>query len=189
MFSELEYLRGNFVFLRKIVESDAPVTFEWRNSQHAKFMHEGAKSVSEQRKWIQNRPSNEVNFVIESYETGPCGMYSLVAINEKDKSAEQSRLLIPNSPPTKPYVVEAMKIVLSFGFEYLNLNLITGKVLELNTRVLLMHEYFGNSVDRSKYETTEILNEKYPLVNIALSRETYFKITQQKLAQYLIKYE
>jgi RimJ/RimL family protein N-acetyltransferase len=152
------------------------------------MLHEGSRNIDEQTQWILNRPTTEENFIRESYKNGPCGMYSLISINQDNQSAEQSRLLIPYNFSNEPYVVEAMKIILFFGFEFLELSLITGKVINRNTRMILMHEYFGNRILEETSEKTQIKDEFYPLVNIELTRERYFEVAKPRFAKYLKKF-
>ena len=181
-------LVGKFVFLRKINADDAEITLDWRNSRKAELLHAGAKSIQDQKFWINSRPTSEYNFIIESLTEGPCGMYSLISVDLKNRTGEQSRLLIPENHKGKPYVVEAMKLLLSFGFDQLNLVSITGKVLAENKRMILMHEFFGNRIKTEKKEETIIMGQVHPLVNIELSKKEYTEYTKLKIEEYLQRY-
>lgn len=138
-------LRGEFVSLRPLDESDAEMTLRWRQSDRAALLNRGAGSVAEQAEWIRTRPASERNFVIELSDGRPVGMLSLVGIDPVNRHAESARFLIGDEDAVRgvPAAVEAMKLLYGLAFDELGLERVWGTVAADNRRMVKWQRYLG----------------------------------------------
>ena len=109
------------------------------------LLNSGAITLDEQIKWIESRPSNEYNFIIELKNGMPIGMLSLVGIHATNRHAETARFLIGDEESAKgiPAAVEAMKIIYEFAFDELKLIRIFGTVASDNSLMVKWQKYLG----------------------------------------------
>lgn len=138
-------LTGDFINLRVLHLNDASNTLRWRTSDRAALLNFGATSLDNQRKWIESRPSNEYNFIIQLKNGLPIGMLSLIGINTVNRHAETARFLIGEEEATRgiPAAVEAMKLIYAFAFEELHLIRIFGTVASGNSLMVKWQKYLG----------------------------------------------
>ncbi len=138
-------LTGNFINLRVLHSTDASTTLRWRTSDRASLLNFGATSFNDQRKWIENRPSNEYNFIIQLKNGFPIGMLSLIGINSVNRHAETARFLIGEEDAVRgiPAAVEAMKLIYEFAFDELNLTRLFGTVASGNSLMIKWQKYLG----------------------------------------------
>lgn len=138
-------LSGDFVNLRTLHSNDAANTLRWRTSDRASLLNFGAISLDDQRKWIESRPSNEHNFIIQLKNDFPIGMLSLIGINPFNRHAETARFLIGEEEAVKgiPAAVEAMKLIYEFAFDEMNLTRVFGMVASGNQLMIKWQKYLG----------------------------------------------
>jgi len=139
-------LVGRFVRLRPLRVEDAPLTFQWRQSQRAALLNRGAQTVADQAAWIAARPRSEHNFIIERLDTGqPVGMLSLTDVDLVHRRAEPGRFLIgePAAVHGIPAAVEAMQLLYELAFERLELIRVYGTVAADNPLMLKWQKYLG----------------------------------------------
>lgn len=136
---------GEFVNLRLLDDKDAEVTLKWRESDRASLLNKGAQTIEDQAKWINSRPVNEYNFIIETKDEKPLGMLSLVAIDTVNKRAESARFLIGDKDGAKgiPAAVEAMKLLYELAFYELKLNRVYGTIASDNKQMIKWQKYLG----------------------------------------------
>lgn len=138
-------LVGEFVNLRPLEANDASLTLSWRSSDRASLLNAGAISLNEQIDWIESRPTNEFNFIIELINGIPIGMLSLIGVNPINRHAETGRFLIGEEDAVKgiPAAVEAMKLIYEFAFDHLNLTRLYGTVASGNPLMVKWQKYLG----------------------------------------------
>lgn len=136
---------GEHVRLRPLRPDDAEMSFAWRRGSRTRFLNPGASTVSEQRAWIETRPPNERNFIIELRSGMPVGMLSLVGIDIVNRHAEAGRFLIgePESVRGIPAAVEAMLLLYELAFDELRLHRIYGTVASDNTLMIKWQKSLG----------------------------------------------
>lgn len=138
-------LVGSYTNLRPIRVDDAETTLRWRSSERASMLNAGATTMHEQLKWIESRPSNEYNFIIELSNAAPIGMLSLIGVNLTNKNAETARFLIGDKDLVRgvPVAVEAMKLIYEFAFDELRLVRLFGTVPSGNSLMIKWQKYLG----------------------------------------------
>jgi len=138
-------LIGSYTSLRPIQIDDAEVTLRWRSSDRASMLNAGANNLDEQVNWIESRPPNEYNFIIELSDFTPIGMLSLIGINSIHRHAETARFLIGEEDLVRgiPVAVEAMKLIYAFAFDELRLVRLFGTVASGNPLMIKWQKYLG----------------------------------------------
>lgn len=136
---------GEFINLRALGVEDAEITLGWRNVDRARHLNAVNSSLVEQKKWIENRPRSELNFIIEMKDSRPIGMLSLVGIDLVNKHAESGRFLIGDEEAAKgiPAAVEAMKLLYELAFDRLGLVRIFGTIASGNPLMIKWQKYLG----------------------------------------------
>lgn len=140
-----EVLVGRHVDLRPLAASDADLTFRWRNSARAGLLNQGAGSVEQQARWIEDRPQSERNYVIALKSGEAVGMLSLVDIDLHNSRAETGRFLIGEEERVKgvPAAVEAMALLYDLAFNRLGLSRLYGTVAAANTLMIKWQKFLG----------------------------------------------
>lgn len=138
-------LEGRYVLLRPLRVEDAQLTLGWRVGDRTGHLNRGAQTLAEQITWIESRPRDEVNFVIELRSGVPVGMISLVGIDTVHKRAEPARFLIGEPAAVKgiPAAVEALKLLYQLAFDELKLQRIYGTVAADNHLMIKWHKSLG----------------------------------------------
>ena len=138
-------LRGKYVTLRPLRVDDAELTLVWRQGDRTTFLNRGAETVTQQRAWIESRPDNELNFVIELRSGPPVGMISLIDIDMVHLRAEPARFLIgePDAVRGVPAAIESMKLLYQLAFDELKLRRIHGMVASDNVLMVKWQKFLG----------------------------------------------
>jgi RimJ/RimL family protein N-acetyltransferase len=177
-------ITGTWVNLRSLNAEDADLTYKWRLSDRANLLSAAPKSIENQRDWIQNRPPNEHNFIIELAGSGaPVGMLSLVSIDTEAKIAETGRFLIgePEKVVGIPAAVEAMLLLYQFAFGQLDLYRLYGIVSSENSRMIKWQLYFGMKIEGTWREHLSSKDGRRDAVLFGLLRPEYELVTKPKL--------
>jgi diamine N-acetyltransferase len=138
-------LSGEFVNLRPLEVADAELTFHWRSTERARFLHAGARTVEHQADWIAGRPESEYNYVIELVDGRPVGMLSLTGIDRVHGHAEPGRFLIGEEAAVQgiPAAVEATKLLYGLAFDDIGLVRVCGLAAAENTLVVKWQKFMG----------------------------------------------
>lgn len=183
-------LSGEFVNLRKLVLEDAEQTFKWRSSERAHLLNKGAQSVKDQAAWIANRPSNEMNFIIELKSRDSAqnliqsvGMLSLVAIDLHNMHAESARFLIGEEEKVKgkPVAVEAMKLLYEYAFTELKLRRIYGTIAEENHMMIKWQKYLGMKEEGRLRQHYKINDRYQDALCFGILSEEYYNLALPKM--------
>ena len=138
-------LLGQHVNLRPLRIEDAELTLAWRQGGRTTFLNRGAQTVPEQMAWIESRPADELNFIIELHSGQPVGMLSLIGIDTVNRRAESARFLIgdPAAVQGVPAAVESMKLLYQLAFDDLKLQRIYGTVASDNRLMIKWQKFLG----------------------------------------------
>lgn len=178
MRSLVQTLDGRFVDLRPLRPDDAQLTFQWRQSNRARYLNAGAASVERQADWISSRPASEYNWIIQLKDGSPVGMLSLIDIDELNSRAETGRFLIGDEEKAKglPVAVEAMALVYDFAFNTLGLSRLHGMISAGNTLMVKWQKYLGMVEEgrlREHYRTESGVQDA---VVLGILREDYHSV-------------
>lgn len=157
---------------------DASKILGWRQSDRARFLHEGARTLEEQIAWMSVRPSTEFNFVIECTCGSAVGMLSLVDVDENSRSAEPARFIIDRRHSRGGFAVSAMALLYDFAFRELSLELLKGHIAQANKAMLRWHVHFGMEVIGETESEVDIRGVGRSLVSIELRAGKYWAFTE-----------
>jgi len=119
-------------------------------------------TIEAERNWIQKTLENcDLQFAIVDLETdeliGNCGFPML---NNKDRTAEVGIFIGAENNRGKGYGSEALKLLLDFGFNYLNMHSIMLKVMSFNERAIACYKKVGFK-EAGRLRESYFLNGKY----------------------------
>lgn len=144
--ARIRKLIGQKCFLSPIELADAETYTRWLNDMELISMLTLANSVInvETEKEFLQALSKEHNYGIVDLKTdeliGTCGF---VNMDKDNRSAEVGIFIGEKSFWNKGYGTEAMKLLLDYGFAYLNLHNITLKVYDFNKNAIQSYTKIG----------------------------------------------
>jgi len=99
-----------------------------------------------ERQWIEEKikaTSTETLFTIETQAGDYLGGISLFKIHPVEHHAELGVVIGDKSQWSKGYAAEAMELIIEYGFNQLNLNMIYLEVIEFNERAAALYKRVG----------------------------------------------
>lgn len=159
-------LVGERIYLSPISIEDTEKYVEWMNDfkvTDGTGRSNGLITIEDEKAWINNNSSNssDINFAIVNLENdkliGNCG---IMEINYKDRTAEVGVFIGDESNRNKGYGSETLKLLLDFGFNYLNLNNIMLVVKSFNERAIACYKKVGFK-EFGRRRESYFLNGKY----------------------------
>ena len=142
---------GEKVRLRSVELSDLDDIMKyWNNLKLRRFLNTVLPiSRGEEEEWIRStwkskKEGKEFIFTIEKLDTNKfLGMSGLHNVDWINRSAELGIAIHAEENWNKGYGTDAMKVLLKFGFDYLNLHRIELNVFVFNKRALRVYEKVG----------------------------------------------
>jgi len=132
-------IKGKFIYLKKIVISDANFIYRLRKKKNISlFLHNPPKSLCAQKKWMISNIKNKRNldFIILSKKNNKkIGTIALNNITKKD--AEWGRWISQGNIIEN---IESVIVLLDFGFNHLNLIKIYSLTNKKNKKVINFHK-------------------------------------------------
>lgn len=185
-----DILLGNYIKLRKVVIEDALDIYDWRTGNAGKFLHHPiGYNVEMQKKWIINRPDNEINYIIINKLTNEkVGMISICECNFTDKVAEVGRLLLKDYYLNKsnPFGLEALLICYDYVLNKMKFRKITGTIASLNSNMLKLQLFLGMKQEGLLSKHT-FINNQYTDIHILSIFSDQFNQDYFKKINFLLK--
>lgn len=147
----MKYFRkivGEKVYLSPVCMEDAEIYVKWFNnmdfSDRLHQSHKNNNMISE-KEWLQNTlEKGEPNFAIVRKEDdtliGNCGIMNIDSVS---KTATVGIFIGDIENRGKGYGSEALKLLVQYGFNYLNLNNIDLKVFDFNENAIVCYKKVG----------------------------------------------
>lgn len=148
-------LYGKRVRLRLLESGDLRAIAEWRNKPEIadNFFSSWPIALSEQQYWHQKylQTANDRMFIIEitiqvkdAKMWQPIGTLSLCNINYRNQVAELGRVMLGDKKHEKQgYMSEAIKLLLDFAFDAININRVYVETFEENRKAIALYEGCG----------------------------------------------
>ena len=120
-------LEGELVVLRPRVEDDLPLFARWhgdpdvRHWLHMSEMPDQSLEVERQRWSVVRNDPTRVSFVIETLDGVPIGNIGLIGIDVAHRRAELGIAIGEKDHWGRGYGTDAMRVILRFAFDTLNL--------------------------------------------------------------------
>lgn len=159
-----EMLKGKQVALREIRKSDLPFFVKWMNDPEiTQYLTVYLPmTMEEEEEWYENigKKKNSVYFAITTSDDKLIGNIVLNKINEKNRCATLGIVIGDKNDWGKGYGREAIKLIVKYGFETLNLHRIELKYYDFNERAKKCYEKAGFKLEGMKRES-HYINGKY----------------------------
>ena len=147
-------LFGKRIRLRAAEREDLPIFIQWLNDPDVteNLMIFAPMSLYEEERWFEKMMSGPIAehvMVIDARNSNsptryqPIGTCSFMSINPRHQSAELGIMIGEKSYWDQGYGTETMRLLLSFGFETLNLHRIWLRVYAKNQRGIRAYEKAG----------------------------------------------
>jgi RimJ/RimL family protein N-acetyltransferase len=142
-------LEGKRIRLRPLSKDDLDAIMEWVNDEEAtRTLLIGRFPMTREAeiKWIEERTASdakEVTYVIETIAGEYLGGISLLHFQQVERIAELGIVIGKKAAWGKGYGTEAMRLMVAYGFEQLNLHMIHLSVLADNPKAVHIYEKVG----------------------------------------------
>lgn len=164
---------GQNIRFRSPERNDLPIFVRWLNDPEVRYGIAMFLPMSQAREeeWFENmlkRPATEEGMVIEVRGPGPQGQESWTAIGNcgfmdidwRNRNAEFGIMIGEKSYWNKGYGTEAVKLLVSHGFQTLNLHRIWLRVFATNPRAIKAYQKAGFTHEGTKRQA-EYLDGQY----------------------------
>ena len=171
-------LKDNELVCRAIDENDASCLLEMINDAEIENAVVGWSfpvSMIAQKEWIANlgKDKSNIRYAID-LGNGMIGMASLSAIDFKNKTANLNVKLLKNARG-KGYASRAIKLLIKYCFEELNLNCLTAKILAENAASNNLFTNLGFYLEGSLRKRVFKGDEYHDLNSYSYLRDEYDK--------------
>jgi RimJ/RimL family protein N-acetyltransferase len=142
------FYEGERVYLRPIELADEFALRKWLNDPAVRngLVHQPPLNAARERAWIEAQGMNpeEYHFgIVARAGDRLIGMVSLIKIHLVNRSAELVILIGDPDYQSRGFGTEAVRLVVRYGFEEMNLNRIELGVYATNTRAIRCYEKAG----------------------------------------------
>ena len=172
--------------LRALTQEDSEKILVLRASSRVKFLHKIENTLEQQKQWIQDHSETELNYAIESNNGNFIGTISIYKIAKN--SAEVGRFVLERNYLNTGYGIMALLAVYEICFDRMNLDYVFGTVAEKNKLMLNFHTYFGMDIRLGPRLLDNINDSMQEIIEIVLTKQSYYVISHPKLIQFLSKY-
>lgn len=159
---------GENVYLSPATLEDVEIYTKWMNDFNITDYTGASSSIyslEKEREWLESKlkySSNEDMFfdIVAVNGDRLLGNVNLMKIDYIDRKADLGILIGENSDRNKGYGTEAIKLLLDFAFNYLNLNNVGLTLIECNNRAKRCYEKAGFK-EFGRRRKVEFVNGKY----------------------------
>jgi RimJ/RimL family protein N-acetyltransferase len=172
-------IQGTKVRLRALEPGDLPHFVRWLNDPETRrFMNvRYPLSMTEEEAWwehfVQNR-SDHI-FAIETREGAYIGNIGLHGIEPENRRAELGVIIGDQRYWGQGYGTDAIRTMVTWAFEYLNLNRISLRVFAYNTRAIRAYEKAGFQREGAMRQARYTDGEYYDEIIMGVLRDEFRK--------------
>lgn len=157
-------LVGERIYLSPRSTEDAEIFTEWMNDfETTDYTGRSGciMSLEGEKKFLEERNNEEATFVIVTLEKDKLiGTIGLEDINHINRTATLGIIIGDKEHRSNGYGTEAIRLILDYGFNYMNLNNIRLDVMEFNERAIKCYKKCGFK-DCGRRRKSYFLNGKY----------------------------
>jgi RimJ/RimL family protein N-acetyltransferase len=144
----IKFLRGKRVYFRPLEKEDLPSLHRWLNDPEIRRIYGEVfpRSLAEEKEWLEKMydDRSKIWFALALNETDTIiGDGGFLRIDYMWRTADLSILIGKKSEWSKGYGTEAVRLLVEFGFQKLNLHRIGIGVFPFNTRAIRTYEKVG----------------------------------------------
>ena len=157
-------LLGDRIYLSPRNSEDVELFTEWLNDfEITDYTGRSGMltTLAGEKKYLEENSSSEATFVIVTIEDNKMiGTVSLEDINNINRTATLGIFIGDKDYRDKGYGTEVIRLILEYGFKYMNLNNIKLDVMAFNTRALKCYEKCGFK-EYGRRRKCKFINGKY----------------------------
>lgn len=137
-------IKGSNIILERAGEAESELLFKWRSKPeiYKNFANQDEITLDHHKNWFSKNAHNYY-FVIKTLEGEPLGLTLLENIDHRNRRCFWGIYIAETIHRGKGFAQEATKLVLNFGFDYLNLHKIYGTTLAGNVTGRKFHKSVG----------------------------------------------
>jgi UDP-4-amino-4,6-dideoxy-N-acetyl-beta-L-altrosamine N-acetyltransferase len=170
-------IQGKLVNLIALEEEHIEILRDWRTSPevYSYLFNFNFISKKQQKKWYEDttNDTSKVTMIIEDKQGKPLGFIYLSNIDWANRKGEWGFFIGSNEHRYGGYAVEAEFMLMSYVFDYLNLNKLYCLSFAFNKKVLSMHRQFGFKQEGILKAHTYHLGHYQDVVIMSVFREDY----------------
>jgi RimJ/RimL family protein N-acetyltransferase len=181
---------GEYVLLRKVDITDAEDIFKWRSGYSGRFLRQPENySVEGQKKWIESRGPDEINYIILDKKTEQkVGSISIYDVNHADKVSNVGRLLLSEEflKVSNPYGLEALLLTYDYVLNKMDFRKITGDIAGANVPVFKLQKFLGMKQEGLLEKHVLIAGEYQDLYIMSIFKDGFNNLYKKKIG-FLLK--
>lgn len=170
-------LVGEHIYLSPKHVDDAEKFTEWLNDfETTDYLgrNERVITVAGEKEWLQMESNDVASFAIVTIKDDELiGTCSIEEINYLKRTGTLGIFIGDNDSRNKGYGTEAIKLILDYGFNYLNLNNIMLQVLEFNERAIACYKKCGFKEFGRRRKCNFLNGKYYDVVNMDILAEEF----------------
>jgi len=171
-------LKGSQVYLSPIQEKDLPELFAWINDRETVLYNASYRPISdlEHRSWYESLSGdrNRVFFLIRRVsDDGLIGSCQLLSIHSVYRNAELQVRIGRKESRGRGFGTEALKLLLRFAFDDLNLERVYLHVFETNKAAIRVYEKIGFVHEGILRKAAYINGEYLNLIVMGILKDEY----------------
>ena len=170
-------LLGDRIYLSPRNTEDIELFTEWLNDfEITDYLGRSGflTTIAGEKKYLEDNFNPEATFVIVTLEDDKMiGTVSLERINNINRTATLGIFIGNKNYLNKGYGTEAIKLILDYGFKYLNLNNIKLDLMEFNKRALKCYEKCGFKEYGRRRKCTYINGKYYDRISMDILADEF----------------
>lgn len=172
-------LVGNRLYLSPMSVEDAAIYVKWLNDPTVSEnigMDTKITTLESEKEWLKEN-QNKYNFAIVLKESDKLiGNISLIEVDLVHRNAVLGIFIGDDSNRGKGYGKEAIKLLLEYGFNNLNLNNIMLSVYSFNKRAIKVYESLGFKKFGTRHKSHYFKGKFYDEIQMEILKEEYSEI-------------
>ena len=172
-------LVGNRLYLSPMSVEDAAIYVKWLNDPTVSEnigMDTKITTLESEKEWLKEN-QNKYNFAIVLKESDKLiGNISLIEVDLVHRNAVLGIFIGDDSNRGKGYGREAIKLLLEYGFNNLNLNNIMLSVYSFNKRAIKVYESLGFKKFGTRHKSHYFKGKFYDEIQMEILKEEYSEI-------------
>jgi len=170
-------LVGDRIYLSPRNSEDVEIFVKWLNDfQVTDYTGRSSKivTIEGERKYLEDHSNGEADFVIVTLEDDKMiGTVGLEKIDKTNQIATLGIMIGEAEYQNKGYGTEAIRMLLEYGFRYLNLNNIQLSVFEFNPRAIACYKKCGFKETGRRRKSNFINGKYYDSIYMDILREEF----------------
>lgn len=171
-------LEGEKIYLSPANIEDAEIFTKWLNDfQVTDYIGRSTKimTVEGEKKWLEDSlKDNDVMLsIIKKEDNQMIGNMTLFEINNINRTATLGIMIGETENMSKGYGTEAIRLMMDFAFNYLNLNNIMLNVMEFNKRAIRAYEKVGFKEFGRRKEASYINGKYHDIIYMEMLKKDF----------------